>query len=67
VNDFNGRIPLWDSKTTNDKGKKLEDFISQEGLCIFNNGTDIYLHPGNGSYSAIDLTVADPSLLLEFS
>jgi len=36
--------------------------------CVsFNNGTDIYLHPGNGSYSAIDLIVADPSLLLEFS
>jgi hypothetical protein len=25
-----------------------------------------YLHPGNGSYSAIDLTVTDPSLLLDF-
>jgi hypothetical protein len=48
------------------KGKKLEDFISQEGLCIFNDGTDTYLHPGNGSYSAIDLAVTDPSLLLDF-
>jgi hypothetical protein len=38
-------------------------------LCIFNDGTDthIYLHPGNVSYSAIELTVTDPSLLLEFS
>jgi hypothetical protein len=58
---------LWGSKTTTDKGKKLEDFLSQEGLCIFNDGTDTYLHPGNGSYSAIDLTVTDPSLLLDFS
>jgi hypothetical protein len=46
---------LWGSKTTTDKGKKLEDFLSQEGLCIFNDGTDTYLHPGNGSYSAIDV------------
>jgi hypothetical protein len=53
--------------TLNDKGKKLEDFISQEGLCIFNDGTDTYLHPGNGSYSAIDFTVTDLSLLLDFS
>ena len=67
MDDFNEHNPLWDSKTTNDKGKKLEDLISQQGLCIFNNGTDIYLHPGNGSYSAIDLTVAAPSLILEFS
>jgi hypothetical protein len=51
----------------NNKGKQLEDFLSQEGLCIFSDGTDTYLHPGNGSYSAIDLTVTDPSLLLDFS
>ena len=57
MGDFNGHNPLWDSNTTNDKGKKREDFISQQGLCIFNNGTDTYLHPVNGSYSAIDLTV----------
>jgi hypothetical protein len=49
------------------KAKQLEDFNSQEGLCIFNDGTDTYLHPGNGSYSAIDLTVTDPSPLLDFS
>jgi len=36
-------------------------------LCIFNDGTDTYLSPGNGFYSAIDLTVTDPSLLLDFS
>jgi len=38
-------------------------------LCIFNDGTDthMYLHPGNVSYSTIDLTVTDPSLLLELS
>ena len=63
MGDFNGHNPLWGSKTTTNKGKKLEDFISQEGLCIFNDGTDTYLHPGNGSYSAIDLTVTYPSLL----
>jgi hypothetical protein len=57
VDDFNGHNPLWDSNTTNVKGKKREDFISQQGLCILNNGTDTYLHPVNGSYSAIDLTV----------
>jgi len=65
--DFNGHNPLWGSKTTTDKGKKLEDVLSQEGLCIFTDGADTYLHPGNGSYSAIDLTVTDPSLLLDFS
>jgi hypothetical protein len=37
------------------------------GFVVFNDGTDTYLHPGNESYSAIDLTVTDPSLLLDFS
>ena len=67
MDNFNGHSPLWGSKTTTDKGKKLEDFLSQGGLCIFNDGTDTYLHPGNGSYSAIGLTVTDPPLLLDFS
>jgi hypothetical protein len=64
---FTGHSPVWVSKTTNDKGKKLEDFLSQEGLCIFKNGTDTFLYTGNGSYSAIDLTVTDPPLLQDFS
>jgi hypothetical protein len=52
MGDFNGHNPLWGSKTTTDKGKKLKDFLSQEGLYIFSDGTDTYLHPVNGSYSA---------------
>ena len=42
--EFNGHNSLWGSKTISDKGKKLEDFFSQEGLCIFNDGTHTYLH-----------------------
>jgi hypothetical protein len=67
MGDFNGHNSFCGSKTTTDKDKTLADIFSQEGLCIFNDGTDTYLHPVNGSYSAIDLTVTDPSLLLDFS
>jgi endonuclease/exonuclease/phosphatase family metal-dependent hydrolase len=42
MGDFNGHNPLWGSKTTTDKGKTLEDFLSQERLYIFNDGTDTY-------------------------
>jgi len=31
MGDLNGHNPLWGSKTTNDKGKKPEGFLSQEG------------------------------------
>ena len=41
--------------------------LSQEGLCIFNDGADTYFNPGNESYSAIGLTVTDPFFLLDFS
>jgi hypothetical protein len=42
MGDVNGHNPLWGSTTTTDKGIKVEDFLSQEGLCIFNDGTDTY-------------------------
>ena len=44
-----------------------KNVLSQKGLCILNNDNDTYLHLENGSYSAIDLTVTDPSLILDFS
>ena len=34
-------------------------------LCILNDGSNTYLHPGNGSYSSIDITIVDASLLLD--
>ena len=34
-------------------------------LCILNDGTNTYLHPGSGSYSSVDLPIVDPSLLLD--
>ncbi|VDI77887.1 Hypothetical predicted protein [Mytilus galloprovincialis] len=48
------------------KGKIIEDFVSQEGLRIFNDGSYTYLHSGNGSYSSIDIPICDPSLLLDY-
>ena len=67
MGDFNAHNPLWGSNKITPKGKTVEDFLSKEGLCYFNDGSNTYLHPGNGSYSAIDLTVTDPSLLPDFS
>ena len=47
------------------KGKIVEDALSNLNLYILNDGSNTYLHPGNGSYSFIDLTIIDPSLLLD--
>ena len=67
LGDFNAHNPIWGSQNTNDKGKKIEDILSKESLCIFNDGSSTFLHSGNGTYSSIDLSVCDPSILLDFS
>ena len=43
MDDFDGHNTLWGSKITNDKGKTPEEFLSYEGLCIYNDGTDTYI------------------------
>ena len=45
----------------------IESFISQNDLCLYNNGSNTFLHSGNGSYSAIDLSFASASLFDRFS
>jgi hypothetical protein len=52
MGDFNAHNPLWGSDKITDKGKKkkLEDAISHHNLCILNDSSKTYLHPGNGSY-----------------
>jgi hypothetical protein len=55
MGDFNAHNPLWGSDKMSDKGKKLEDAISRHNLCILKDGSRTYLHPGNGSYSSIDI------------
>ena len=66
LGDFNAHNPLWGSSGMNDRGKKLEDFLSKENLCFFNDGSPTYLHPATGTYSSIDLSICDSSLLTDF-
>ena len=63
--DFNAHNPLWGSDKVTDKDKIVKDVLSNLNLCILNDGLNTYLHPGNGSYSSIDLTIVDPSFLLD--
>ena len=55
--DFNGHSELWGCSDTNDRGKILEDFITENNLCLFNSNQHTYLHPGSGSFTAIDLSL----------
>ncbi|HIP82064.1 MAG TPA: reverse transcriptase-like protein, partial [Desulfocapsa sulfexigens] len=66
MGDFNGHNPIWGSSRINDKGKLIEDLISNNDLCVLNNDSHTYLHPATGTYSCLDLCLVDPSLLEEF-
>ena len=67
LGDFNSHNPLWGSEHLTPKGKVIENFISQNDLCLYNDGSYTFLHSGNGSYSAIDLSFASPTIFDRFS
>ncbi len=67
LGDFNGHNLLWGCKDTNNRGKLIEDFISNNDLCIFNDKSFTYLHPATCSRSSLDLALCDPSTYLDFS
>ena len=67
LGDFNGHNPLWGGDDYNTKGRLLETFIAEQALCFLNDGSYTYLHPGTGTYSAIDLTLTDPAIMTDFS
>ena len=58
---------LWGSEHLTPKGRLIENFISKNDLCLYNDGSYTFFHSGNGTYSAIDLSFASPSLFDRFS
>jgi len=45
----------------------ISDLMLQRNLSLLNDGSATYLHPGSGSQTAIDLSICDPLLYLDFS
>ena len=58
---------MWDCRSTNHKGKTLENIINNDNLCLFNKKSPTHLDPSSATYSAIDLTLCDTSLFLDFT
>ena len=67
LGDFNAHNPLWGSDNLTPKGRVIETFTTQNDLCLFNDGSYTFLHSGNGSYSAIDLSFSSPDIFDRFS
>ena len=66
LGDFNGHHILWGSKDINDKGRIIENFIDNHGLCLYNTKTPTYLQPATGTYTSLDLSICFPTLLLDY-
>ena len=66
LGDFNGHSPLWGDDQYNIRGKIVEAAFTEFDLCVLNNGTPTYLHPASASTTCIDITVCDPSVILDF-
>ena len=47
--------------------KVFESLLNKHQLCMYNNKCNTYLHTTTGTYSAIDLTVIDPNLFLNYN
>ena len=63
---FNCHNTWWGCNDTNIKGRKLEDFIFKQDLCLLNEKKYTYLHPATGSYSSLDLAVCSPDIFVDF-
>ena len=66
MGDFNSHNNIWRCRDTNRKGRQI-DFINKNNLLLYNDKSYTYLHPATGSYSAIDLTISDASIHLDYS
>ena len=66
MGDFNSHNNVWGCRDTDQKGRIIEDVINRNNLLLYNNKSYTYLHPGTGTYSAIDLTLADASIFLDY-
>ncbi|GBM16649.1 hypothetical protein AVEN_222415-1 [Araneus ventricosus] len=67
LGDFNGHSPLWGSKSTNLRGRQIEEFVNTHSLCLLNNAEDTYFHQRSRTCHSLDLALCTPSLAPYFN
>jgi len=67
LGDFNAHSVSWGCFNNDSKRKIIQDLLLQHNLSLMNNGSITYLSPASGVQSAIDLSICDLSLYLNFS
>ena len=66
MGDFNGHSPLWGSNDVNTRGQIIQSVFEELDACLFNNGSPTYVNATSHLPFHLDLTVCDPTLLLDF-
>ena len=67
LGDLNSHDTIWGCLKIYKKGTDLEKVINSNNLCILNNKSLTYLNPSTGFYSAIDITLSDPSCYMDYT
>lgn len=62
LGDLNCHNPLWGSKTTDTRGKKIENILEKLDLITLNSQKPTHFNASNASFSSIDLTICDPTI-----
>ncbi|GBO35392.1 hypothetical protein AVEN_76435-1, partial [Araneus ventricosus] len=60
---FNGHSTLWSSDCTNSRGRQIEQFISDNCLCLLNENEKTYFHEPTRTFHSLGLAICSPSLL----
>ena len=62
LGDFNAHSDLWGNQRGDSAGAVIENLLNSRNLCLLNDGSPTYLHPGSGTRTAIDLSMCSPSI-----
>ena len=63
--DLNGHSVTWGCDKNNSRGDTIDDSITDNNVCLLNDGSYTYLHPATGTFTAIDLSLCSPDILME--
>ncbi|GFT49023.1 putative RNA-directed DNA polymerase from transposon X-element [Trichonephila clavipes] len=67
LGDFNAHRLLWGCQDVNYRGKVVEKLLTELDLTLLNDCSNTYFHSPTQSFSAIDLCICSPSLLLNLT
>ena len=63
--DFNGHSITCGCDKNNSRGDRINDFITENNICLLNDGSYTYLYPAIGTFTDIDLSMCSPDILME--